>query len=51
MAVLNVLVDRGPADVWDVLADGSAYGEWVMGARQTTRARAAYTSAYVPEAR
>src|SRR5271166_5387888 len=36
MAVLNVLVDRGPADVWDVLADGSAYGEWVMGARQTS---------------
>ncbi len=35
MAVLNVLVDRGPADVWDVLADGSAYGEWVRGAQQT----------------
>jgi hypothetical protein len=24
MTVLNVLIDRGPADVWDVLADGSA---------------------------
>ena len=35
MAVLNVLVDRGPADVWDVLADGRAYGQWVMGAQQT----------------
>jgi uncharacterized protein YndB with AHSA1/START domain len=35
MAVLNMLVDRRPADVWDVLADGQAYGEWVMGAQQT----------------
>ena len=23
MAVLNVLVDRGPADLWDVLASGT----------------------------
>jgi hypothetical protein len=35
MAVLNVLVDRRPDDVWEVLSDGSAYGQWVMGARQT----------------
>lgn len=31
MAVLNVLVDRGPAQVWEVLSDGRAYGDWVMG--------------------
>jgi uncharacterized protein YndB with AHSA1/START domain len=31
MAVLNVLVDRSPREVWDVLSDGRAYAEWVMG--------------------
>jgi uncharacterized protein YndB with AHSA1/START domain len=33
VAVLNVLVDRGPREVWDVLSDGGAYAEWVMGTR------------------
>ena len=33
MAVLNVLVDRSPAQVWDVLSDGRAYADWVMGTR------------------
>jgi uncharacterized protein YndB with AHSA1/START domain len=33
MAVLNVLVDRPPDHVWDVLSDGSSYAEWVMGTR------------------
>jgi uncharacterized protein YndB with AHSA1/START domain len=33
VAVLNVLVDRGPREVWDVLSDGQAYAEWVMGTR------------------
>jgi uncharacterized protein YndB with AHSA1/START domain len=33
MAVLNVLVDRAPDEVWDVLSDGSAYAEWVMGTK------------------
>lgn len=34
MAVLNVLVDRAPHEVWDVLSDGSAYAEWVMGTQR-----------------
>ena len=33
MAVLNVLVDRPPDHVWDVLSDGSSYAEWVMGTK------------------
>ncbi|HYZ55525.1 MAG TPA: SRPBCC family protein [Streptosporangiaceae bacterium] len=33
MAVLNVLVDRPPREVWDVLSDGRAYAEWVVGTR------------------
>jgi hypothetical protein len=33
MAVLNVLVDRRPREVWDVLADGRSYAEWVLGTR------------------
>ena len=31
MAVLNVLIDRDPEQVWDVLCDGWAYAEWVVG--------------------
>jgi uncharacterized protein YndB with AHSA1/START domain len=34
MAVLNVLVDRAPGQVWDVLADGQAYARWVVGTRR-----------------
>jgi uncharacterized protein YndB with AHSA1/START domain len=33
MAVLNVLVDRGPPQVWQVLSDGRAYADWVVGTR------------------
>jgi hypothetical protein len=33
MAVLNVLVDRSSREVWDVLADGRSYAEWVLGTR------------------
>jgi uncharacterized protein YndB with AHSA1/START domain len=33
MAVLNVLVDRPPDQVWDVLGDGRSYAEWVMGTK------------------
>lgn len=33
MAILNVLVRRSPEEVWDVLADGRAYVEWVAGTR------------------
>ena len=33
MAVLNMLVQRPPDQVWDVLSDGSSYAEWVMGTR------------------
>lgn len=31
MAVLNVLIDRDPEQVWEVLSDGWAYAEWVVG--------------------
>lgn len=31
MAVLNVLIDRDPKQVWEVLSDGWAYAEWVVG--------------------
>ncbi|MFF3493227.1 SRPBCC family protein [Streptomyces sp. NPDC002795] len=31
MAVRNRLVRKPPAAVWAVLADGSRYGEWVVG--------------------
>jgi uncharacterized protein YndB with AHSA1/START domain len=31
VAVLNVLIDRDPEQVWDVLCDGWAYAEWVVG--------------------
>jgi uncharacterized protein YndB with AHSA1/START domain len=34
MAVVNVLIRRPPAQVWDVLADGHAYAEWVVGTRE-----------------
>ncbi|HVV20407.1 MAG TPA: SRPBCC family protein [Pseudonocardiaceae bacterium] len=37
MAVLNVLVDRRPEHVWDVLSDGGAYAEWVVGTRRIRR--------------
>lgn len=37
MAVLNVLIERDPQQVWDVLSDGWAYAEWVAG---TSRIRA-----------
>jgi len=33
MAVLNVLIDHGPEQVWDVLSDGTSYAEWVAGTR------------------
>lgn len=34
MAVVNVLVQRSPEQVWDVLADGFSYAEWVVGTRE-----------------
>jgi uncharacterized protein YndB with AHSA1/START domain len=34
MATVNVLVRRPPEQVWDVLADGSAYPEWVVGTKE-----------------
>lgn len=33
MATVNVLVRRPPEQVWDVLADGTAYAEWVVGTK------------------
>jgi uncharacterized protein YndB with AHSA1/START domain len=33
MAVLNVLIEHGPEQVWRVLSDGWAYAEWVAGTR------------------
>jgi carbon monoxide dehydrogenase subunit G len=29
--VLNVLIERTPEQVWDVLSDGRTYAEWVAG--------------------
>jgi uncharacterized protein YndB with AHSA1/START domain len=37
VAVVNGLVERRPEQVWDVLADGHAYSDWVIG---TTEIRA-----------
>jgi hypothetical protein len=37
VAVVNALVERRPEQVWDVLADGHAYADWVIG---TTEIRA-----------
>jgi hypothetical protein len=34
VAVVNALVERRPEQVWDVLADGSAYQDWVIGTTQ-----------------
>src|SRR5581483_2146654 len=34
VAVLNVLINRDPKQVWDVLADGRAYAEWVVGTKR-----------------
>jgi uncharacterized protein YndB with AHSA1/START domain len=34
MAVVNVLIRRSPEQVWDVLSDGSAYADWVVGTRR-----------------
>jgi uncharacterized protein YndB with AHSA1/START domain len=34
MASVNVLVRRPRQQVWDVLADGHAYAEWVVGTRE-----------------
>jgi hypothetical protein len=33
MAMVNVLIRRRPDQVWAVLADGSAYDQWVVGTR------------------
>jgi uncharacterized protein YndB with AHSA1/START domain len=33
MAVLNVLIEHSPEQVWQVLSDGWAYAEWVAGTR------------------
>jgi hypothetical protein len=33
MAVLNVLIEFSPEQVWQVLSDGWAYAEWVAGTR------------------
>jgi uncharacterized protein YndB with AHSA1/START domain len=33
MAVLNMLIDHNPEQVWQVLSDGWAYAEWVTGTR------------------
>ncbi|MFD3736084.1 SRPBCC family protein [Streptomyces sp. NPDC058632] len=35
MAVRHRLIERPPADVWAVLADGTRYGDWVVGTSGT----------------
>jgi uncharacterized protein YndB with AHSA1/START domain len=34
MAVLNVLIDRDPEQVWQVLSDGRSYADWVAGTQR-----------------
>jgi uncharacterized protein YndB with AHSA1/START domain len=34
MASVNVLVQRSPEQVWEVLCDGRAYASWVIGTRE-----------------
>jgi carbon monoxide dehydrogenase subunit G len=34
MATVNVLVQRPAEQVWEVLADGSSYAEWVVGTQE-----------------
>lgn len=34
VAVLNVLIDRDPKQVWEVLSDGRAYADWVVGTQR-----------------
>lgn len=40
MAVLNMLIERSPQQVWEVLGDGRAYAEWVAGTRDILAADA-----------
>lgn len=35
MAVRHRLIERPPRDVWAVLADGSRYGDWVVGTSES----------------
>lgn len=35
MAVRHRLIERPPGDVWAVLADGTRYGDWVVGTSDT----------------
>jgi len=34
MTVQNVLIDRDPRQVWQVLSDGRSYADWVAGAQR-----------------
>ncbi len=34
VALRNALISATPEQVWDVLADGSSYAQWVVGTRQ-----------------
>jgi uncharacterized protein YndB with AHSA1/START domain len=34
MALVNVLIRRPPEQVWDVLSDGFAYAQWVVGTQE-----------------
>lgn len=37
VAVLNVLIERSPDEVWSLLEDGHSYAEWVVGTRRIHR--------------
>ncbi|GGR33244.1 SRPBCC family protein [Streptomyces netropsis] len=39
MAVRHQLIERSPEAVWAVLADGSRYGEWVVGTARSAPAQ------------
>ena len=46
MAVLNMLIEHNPEQVWQVLSDGWAYAEWVTGTRNTSRSWSAARNPY-----
>lgn len=42
MAVRHRLIERSAADVWAVLADGTRYGDWVVGTSESTPEKGAW---------
>lgn len=45
MAIVNGVVRRPPEQVWEVLADGSAYAQWVVGTQEIRAVEGAWPAA------